>query len=144
MATLHSNLYGAPEGSDTMIYRGASGPMTKGGVYAVIGTISIASTLDEDAKLLEVPEGTRLLRIAIVPSADLDAGNTFTFNLGWSSDSNEFASASAGLQGTAAFELDAAGTAGKVAAQGGDALVMTAAAGALSAGTLTFVAELAS
>lgn len=146
MATLHSSHYGTPpnaaEGT-APIYRGPSGPMVTGMPHVVRGTVTIATTLgaSDSAKLCKVPEGTKLLRMAIVPSGDLDGANTFTFNLGWTSAGTAFASASTGLQGATAFELTAAATAAAAAAADGDELVLSRVAGALAAGTLSFVAE---
>lgn len=148
MATLYSDLYGTPPNADAgtaPIYRGPSGHMAKGTVYVVRGVLTIATTLGASdlAKLLQAGQGAKLLRMTLVPSADLNAGNDFTFNLGWSSASNAFASASTGLQGTGAFELSAATLASAVAApKGGDHLVLGRVAGALSAGSISFVAEL--
>lgn len=148
MATLYSDLYGTPPNADSgtaPIYRGPHGHMAKGTVYVVRGVLTIASTLGASdlANLLRAGEGAKLLRMAVIPSADLNAGNDFTFNLGWTSSGNAFASASTGLQGTAAFTLAADALASAAAAaKGGDHLVLTRVAGALSAGSLTFVAEL--
>ena len=68
MATIYSDLYGAPPGSAAgavEIYRGPHGPMSKGGVYVVEGTITIASSFgaSADARLLKAAAGTRLVRI---------------------------------------------------------------------------------
>lgn len=149
MATLYSDLYGLPPNAEVsggaQIYRGPHGHMAKGTVYVVRGILTIASTLgaSDSAKLLKVAEGAKLLRMAIVPSADLNAGNDFTFNLGWTSAGTAFASASTGLQSTTAVELTAAAmAAAAAAAKGGDDLVLTRVAGALSAGSLSFIAEI--
>lgn len=154
MATIYSSLYGYPAGRENdstapRNYKGPSGPMTaNGGAFVVRGTVTIASgeTLGaaDVAAMCVVPEGTKLVRIAIVPSADLNAGNDFTFNLGWASAANEHASASTGLQGTAAFALTAAETISDAAAASGDTLQLTGVAGELAAGTLSFVAEFSS
>lgn len=149
MATLYSDLYGAPPNPESAggarIYRGPSGHMTRGGVYIVRGTITIASTLgaSDTALLLKAQEAARLLRLDIVPSGDLDSGNTFTFNLGWTSAGTTFASASTGLQAASAFSLTASGLiAAAAAAKGGEDLVLARVAGSLSAGSLAFIAEL--
>lgn len=153
MATLYSSLYGTlpnPEqAGGAQIYRGPSGNvgLTAGGVYVVRGVLTIpAATFGatDVARLLDAAQGAKLLRMCIVPSADLNAGNDFTFNLGWATaGATAHASASTGLQGTAAVELSAATLAAAVAAaQRGDTLVLTRVAGALAAGTLSFVAEL--
>lgn len=148
MAILYSDLYGTPPNGDastTPIYRGPHGPMAKGSVYVVRGVITIASSLgaSDSAKLLKAMEAAKLLRMAIVPSADLNSGNDFTFNLGWTSAATAFASASTGLQAATAYTLAADALAAAVAAaKGGDDLVLTRVAGSLSAGSLTFIAEI--
>lgn len=149
MATLYSSLYGTPPNPESaggaLIYRGPHGHMAKGSVYVVRGTLTISSTLgaSDTAKLLKTMEGAKLLRMDIVPSADLNAANDFTFNLGWTSAATAHASASTGLQGTSAFTLTSAGLiAAAAAGKGGDDLVLTRVAGALSAGSLSFIAEI--
>lgn len=153
MTTLYSDLYGAPPNPESaggaQIYRGPTPnyAMTEGGVYVVRGALVIPTgdTLgaSDVANLLDAMEGAKLLRMCIVPSADLNAGNDFTFNLGWASDATAFASASTGLQAATAFELSAADLISAAAAAArGDALVLTRVAGALAAGTLDFIAEL--
>lgn len=146
MAILYSSLYGTPPNAaeDTApIYRGPSGHMQVGSLYVVRGTVTIDDDIgaSDSAKLCAVPQGTKLLRMAIVPSADLDGSNSFTFNLGWVSAATAFASASTGLQGTSAYTTAAADQASAAAAGDGDEVVLTRVAGALAAGTLTFVAE---
>jgi hypothetical protein len=149
MATVYySDLYHtAPnaQAGAAPIYQGPSGHMQKGMTHIVRGTLTIPSatfTTGDTAKLCACPEGARLLRIAIVPSADLDSGNTFTFNLGWNSTANAFAAASTGLQAATAFELKASDTiAAASAAVHGDELLLSRVAGALAAGSLSFVAE---
>lgn len=150
MATYYSNLYHTPPNADPTtapIYQGPSGQMSKGHTYMVIGSLTIPSatfTAGDIAKLCKVSESARLIRFTAVPSGDLDAGNTFTFNLGWTSVANTFAAASTGLQGTAAFVLATSDTiASTSAVVHGDELVLTRVAGALSAGSIAFVAEFA-
>ena len=118
--------------------------MAKGSVYVVRGTITIPSSLgaSDKAAILVAAENVRLIRAVITPSADLNSGNDFTFNLGWASAANTHASASTGLQGTSAFALTAADTLASAAAASGDQLELARVAGSLSAGTLTFLMEL--
>lgn len=148
MATLYSDQYGIPPNADATtapIYRGPHGHMAKGHGFVVRGALLIPATLGagDSAKLLMVPQGVKLLRMAIVPSGDLDAGNSFTFNLGWVSAATAFASASNGLQGTSAFLLTADQLIAAAASSNhNDEMVLTRAAGSLSAGTLNFIAEL--
>lgn len=149
MATLYSDLYGTPPNADAgtaPIYRGPHGHMAKGTVYVVRGSVTIATTLGatDKAALLKAPEGAKILRAVIVPSADLDAGNTFTFNFGWlTAGATAYASASTGLQSASAYSLDAATSIlAAAAAVKGDQLELARVAGSLSAGTLNFVVEL--
>lgn len=149
MATFYSDLYGTPPNADAAtapVYKGPHGHMSAGGVYVVRGVLTIASAFGAGdlAKLLVAPERARLLRFVAVPSGDLDAANTFTFNLGWNiAGSNTHTNGSNGLQGSAAFALSAADLASSLAAAAkGDELVLTRAAGSLSAGSITFIAEL--
>jgi hypothetical protein len=150
MATkYYSSLYHNPPNPEVSggapIYQGPHGAMTAGSSHFIRGTVTIPAatfTTGDTMALCKVPKDARLVRIAIVPSADLDSGNSFTFNLGWTSASNTHASASTGLQGTAAFELKASDTIAAAVSIKGDELVLARAAGALAAGTLSFVAEL--
>lgn len=149
---LFSNLYRrAPNGDAAAdpIYQGPCGPMHSGhnltvrGVYTnLAGSAGIGGGTGDYISLCKVPEGARLLRFYAVPSADLDAGNSFTFNLGFSSLANNFASAATGLQGSTAYKLDADAIINAAAAVDNDDLILTRVAGALAtAGTISFVAE---
>lgn len=154
MATFYSNLYKAAPGAQAgaeRIYEGPTGPMSVGSSYVVFGQFdnpaspanfgsNVGGT--DVLRLCKVPQGARLLRLVAVPSADLDGANTFTFNLGWSSLANTFASASTGLQGATAFTLAADAVIASPAAADADDLILTRAAGALgTAGTIRFAAE---
>lgn len=155
MATYYSDQYGAPPNAElgaaaAQIYRGptCNYAMTKGGVYVVRGTLVIPTGdtfgAGDVAKLLDAAQSAKLLRIALIQSGDLNAANDFTFNLGWASaGATAHASASTGLQGTTPVELSAATLAAAVAAAAhGDSLVLTRVAGALAAGSVSFIAEL--
>lgn len=147
MATLFSDLYGTPPNANAgtdPIYRGPHGHMAKGMVYVVRGSVTIATTLgaSDKAALFKAPEGAKILRVAIVPSADLDSGNTFTFNLGWVvAGATAIASASTGLQAATAYTATADATHAAVAAGRNDQLELVRVAGSLSAGSLSFVVE---
>jgi hypothetical protein len=146
MATkLYSSLYGTPPNGSGNIYRGPHGHMSRGMTWVVRGDLVIPSSLGagDTGRLCDVVEGARLLRFTVVPSADLDSGNTFTFNLGWATaGANTHASASTGLQGTSAFSLSADQLIAALSVPAkGDALEIARVAGSLSAGTLSFIAE---
>ena len=92
--------------------------------------------------------GERLIRLANVRSADPDAANDFTFNLGWrigtaASPATAFATNSTAMQAAAAFNLAASDVAAAQAAAEGDDLILTATAGAAEVTTAvhTFVVE---
>lgn len=155
MATYYSSLYGTPpnpeQAGGALIYKGPSGNMglNAGGLYVVRGQLDIPAagfTTGDTAKLFEVANSARLLRMTIVPSADLDGANTFTFNLGWASaGATAFASGSTGLQAATAFSLTADQVIAAVAAGAGlrgDTMQLARVAGALATGTLRFVAEI--
>lgn len=149
---LFSDLYRyAPNGESTAdpIYQGPCGPMHSGHCLTVMGTYTnkagsagIGGGTGDYISLCKVPAGAKLLRFYAVPSADLDAANTFTFNLGYSSVANAFASASNGLQAATAYKLDADVLINAAAAVDNDDLILTRVAGALAtAGTIKFIAE---
>lgn len=150
MAIYYSDLYGTPPNAaagTAPIYRGPHGHMSKGMVYVVRAVVTIPAatfTAGDKMAILRAPEGVKVLRVAAVPSGDLDGANTFTFNLGWgTAGATTYASASTGLQSASAYTLDAATSiAGVAAAKTGDQLELARQAGALAAGTLSFVVEL--
>lgn len=154
MATLYSSLYGTPPNPESaggaQIYRGPGGDLMQraGGLTVIRGQLDIPAAgfgATDIAKLFDVMNGAKLVRMVIVPSADLDAGNSFTFNLGWfSSGASAFAAASTGLQAATAFTLSADQVIAAVAAGSGlrgDTMQLTRVAGSLSTGTLRFLAE---
>lgn len=88
--------------------------------------------------------GERVKRITNVRSGDPDAANDFTFNLGFRGGlATAFASASTGMQATAAFEVtEAAALAIASVAVEGDDLILTPTAGAAEvSATHTFLIE---
>lgn len=153
MAEKYSNLYKvAPNAEGTSadpiyIYEGPSGPMSRGQGYFVVGQYDNPANgfgADDVLNLCKVPEGTKLIRFAAVPSADLDGSNSFTFDLGWDSDPDAFLNDSAGLQGTTAVTVAADAVIAAVNSADGDTLQLTRVAGAwANAGILRFVAEFA-
>ena len=92
--------------------------------------------------------GERLLQFTNIRSADPDAVNDFTFNLGWrigtaANPATAFATNSTAMQAAAAFNLAASDVAAAQAAAEGDDLILTATAGAAEVATVahTFVVE---
>lgn len=85
------------------------------------------------------PANCRIVSIDVVPSADLDSGNTFTFNLGWTTTPTALLSASTGLQTGTFTAVTSAQYSGQSVSAEGDFLELRPTAGALAvAGTLTF------
>lgn len=156
MATLYSNLYGTPPNANSAgrIYAGPS-VQRRGQTVVRFATYTGPITYNATPSLNDVLyiaggflRGEKLLRLTNTRSADPDAGNDFTFNLGWrlgtaANPATAFASASTGMQGTAAFVLAASDLAAAQGAAEGDDLILTAAAGAAEVTTVThtFIVE---
>lgn len=92
--------------------------------------------------------GERIRRLTNVRSADPDAANDFTFNLGWrigsaAAPATAFASASTAMQAAVAFEITDIVAIPIQAAAEGDDLILTAVAGASEVATVvhTFLVE---
>lgn len=148
MANLYSSLYGlAPNtNSAQYIYRGPNAER-RGQVVLRHCTYTGAITFNASAALNDVLyiaggflQGEKIRRITNVRSADPDSANDFTFNLGWrigtsTNPGTAFASASNGMQGTAAFEVTEAAALPVQAAAEGDDLILTATAGAAESTT---------
>lgn len=86
--------------------------------------------------------GERLLQFTNIRSADPDAVNDFTFNLGWrigtaANPAAAFATNSNAMQGTVAFSLGIDTLAATQAAAEGDELILTPTAGAAEVATVT-------
>jgi len=137
MATLYSSLYD----DDTNAYKGPYAERN-GQVVGVYGTIT--DTIDgtnSEVRLFEVPAGAKVLRCSILAGSDLDSGNDFTFNLGYSGAATGFLSASTGLQATTVVTEAPSDTFAVTAASAGDAFELNRSAGDISAGTIYFFAE---
>lgn len=81
-------------------------------------------------------QGEKLLRLSNIRSADPDAGNDFTFNLGWrigtaATPGSAFAAANTGMQAAVAFQITDVAALPVQAAAEGDDLILTATAGAM-------------
>ncbi len=86
--------------------------------------------------------GERLLQFTNIRSADPDAVNDFTFNLGWrigtaANPAAAFATNSNAMQGTVAFSLGIDTLAATQEAAEGDELILTPTAGAAEVATVT-------
>src|SRR5574343_1013495 len=142
MTTYYSSAYGLnPSDSTNYIYKG---PMPERSGQIVVrrvtftGVMAFATT--DSLKLFNAAPGERLLSISNIRSGDPDAANDFTVNIGWTSAKTAVASASTGMQATAALEFDDGDLIAVAAAAEGDALEVNAAAGAAEvSATHTFV-----
>lgn len=142
MAEFYTNLYAAPANAPgaTPIYRGPYGgqPGERWSVYATFAnTVAnpFGASASDQLHICEVPEGTKLVGLAILPSADGDTNNDFTFNLGFTAALTGFAAASTGLQAATAFTLAASAIINIAASRAGDKseLLLNRAAGSLEA-----------
>lgn len=112
MADRYSNLYQAPANAIAGTAPVYKGPMceSQGRTAVVYGTYTntVAAPLSQVTAdvlhLCEVTENAKLVELVIIPAADLDTDNNFTFNLGFTGALTAFAAASTGLQATAAFQ----------------------------------------
>ncbi len=153
MATYYSSLYGAVQtrgytaGVETVttsyLYKGPSvirynEPVNIYGTFTSTG-FAFAST--DSLILCPALSGVKLISYDIQAGADLDAGNDFTFNLGFTGALTGFLSASTGLQAAVVVS----GKPLNVAASTADtnSLILSSAAGAIEvAGTLHFALTL--
>lgn len=156
MATLYSDQYGQVSGevvtagvvasNTSYIYKGPSAT-TKGQPVVVNATYNLANgTLNgtnTQLVICKLPEGGKGLRISISSGDDdVDSGNSFTFNLGTTTNATAFASADTGLQagGEVFYTIEATE---EVTIAAGDELIFSRQANALnSSGTLYFVVEM--
>lgn len=145
MTTQYTNLYAAPEGSTTYIYKGPFGGQ-RGIVNALYATYANTtattaqlSGTNPQLSIAKLPTGAKITRIDILQSADADTDNDFTFNLGTTTTPALYASASTGLQGTSAVQIGNDVLLSLAAASEGDELILTRVAGELeAAATLHF------
>lgn len=152
MPAIFSSLYQLPPNANAGAARIYSGPNAERRGQTVIrfATYTGAITFNASATVNDILRiaggflaGERLLRFSATRSADPDAANDFTFNLGWASAPTTFASASNGLQATTAFVLAADALASAAGAAEGDDLLLTPTAGAAEVTTAvhTFIVE---
>jgi hypothetical protein len=126
MATLRSNLYELAENQVDYIYRGPSGA-TVGNVTVRTGSYTGTIANTDVLKLAGgFKENEKAIFISIVQSADGDTDNDLVFDLGWTSDTDEFLNDSTGLQSTTAVELDYSNLAAADVAAAGDEILLTA------------------
>ena len=152
MATYYSNLYGTAPNADASTppnYKGPNGPVHPGEVQIISGTFTnvpaspFGGVAGDALKLCKLPQGAKLGRFVAAPSADLDSGNSFTFNLGNTGVANAYAAAASGLQGATAYTLAMDATIGAAAVGADNELILTRTAGSLAvAGTITWAAEI--
>lgn len=139
MTTQYTTLYAAPEGSSTYIYHGPFGGQ-RGIVNALYcsyanttATTAQLSGTNPQLSICKLPTGAKVTRIDIVPSADGDTDNDFTFNLGTTTTPALYAAASTGLQASAAVQIGNDTLLPLAAAAEGDELILTRVAGELEA-----------
>ena len=120
MAILYSNLYGAiptvgtSAGAITTttsyVYKGPT-VKSKGEAIVIAGVFDCANGLlngtNTQLFLCALPQNGKISRISLAPSADIDSGNTFTFNLGTVALATAYASASTALQAVTGFSTPA-------------------------------------
>ena len=125
MATVRSSLYELNENGAAYTYRGPS--CSKVGEVCVRYATYTGTLANGDVLLIaeNFAENEKALFISILQSGDADTDNDLTFDLGWTSDDDEFANASTGLQATTAVELDWSNLAAADPAAAGDALKLT-------------------
>lgn len=138
MTIYYSSLYGQnPSNTADYIYKG---PHPKEAGQLLVRRCSytgpLAAATSDKLKLFQATAGERLVFIANNRSADPDAANDFTFNLGWTSAPTGVASASTGMQATTKVEYTAGDLILVAAAAEGDALEVNAQAGAAEVTTV--------
>lgn len=143
MTEFYSNLYAAPANAPgaAPIYRGPYGGEGSGERWSVYCTFAntaaapFGAAASDQLHICEVPEGSKLVALTILPSADGDTNNDFTFNLGFTTALTGFAAANTGLQAATVFSLAAATLVNLAASRTGDKseLLLNRAAGSLEA-----------
>ena len=140
---------GAIAQTTVAIPKGAQ-PEVKGTVVQIGGSYNLAdgalNATNTPLTLTPLPQGSRIVSIKIWPSADIDAGNDFTFNLGTVANGTAFASASTALQAVTGFSTPATiaqAVTGQTAIGANESLLLARAAGDTDAvGTIFFTVEL--
>lgn len=141
---------GAVVSSSTYQWKGPSAHR-KGQTIEIVGSYDLANGILDATNtqlfLCPLPSGGRLVGCQIAPSADVDSGNSFTFNLGTVASATAYASASAALQAVTGFSLPATiatDAAQQVAIGANESLILARAAGALTTtGTIYFTVRIA-
>lgn len=143
MAEFYTNLYAVganvPAGT-APTYRGPYGgqPGERWDVYCTFAnTVAnpFGGAASDQLHICEVPEGTKLVAFNMLPTADGDTNNDFTFNLGFTAALTGFAAANTGLQAATVFTLAASAIINIAASRVGDKseLLLNRAAGSLEA-----------
>lgn len=150
MANLYSSVYQRAPNTNLpqFIYSGPSAER-RGQVVARFSSFTGAAvTFNASPALNDVLyvaggflQGEKILRLSNIRSADPDAANDFTFNLGWrvgtaATPGSAFAAASTGMQATAAFQITDVAALSVQAAAEADDLILTATAGAMEVTTV--------
>lgn len=136
MATLYSSLYD----NTTNAYKGPQ-IEREGQAISIYGVIDTAIGAGDTTLLFPMVAGAKLIEISLKAGSDLNTGNDFTFNLGYTSDTDAFLAASTGLQATTVVTEAPTDTFAVAAAVEGDNVVLERAAGTLDAGTVYFWAQ---
>lgn len=125
MATRRTAYYELAENQVDYVYRGPS--IEQVGDLCCRVTSYTGTLANGDVLLIaeDFAENEKAVFISIAQSGDGDTDNDLTFDLGWTSDDDEFANASTGLQATTAVELDWSNLAAADPAASGDALKLT-------------------
>lgn len=135
MTTLHSSLYGKNPSDDTnYIYRGPM-PKAAGELCVRQCTYTGAIANGDVLKLAELVKGEKIIGFFNGRAGDPDAANDATVNIGTTTAATAIASASTGMQATAALKFDAGDLAKIAAAADGDELQIALAAGAMEVST---------
>lgn len=136
MATLYSTLYD----SVTDSYKGPQ-IEREGQTIGIYGTIETAIGASDIVNLFPLVPGAKVITANIKARTDLNSGNDFTFNLGYTSDTDAFLAASTGLQATTVVTAAPTDTFAVAPAAAGDSFVLERVAGALTAGVIDFFVE---
>jgi hypothetical protein len=154
MARRYSNLYnsivnratsgGQVVNSTSYVYAGPHAH-TRGDEVVIVATYnlangSIAFASADDLYICRIQDGLRLMQMTISSGDDdLDSGNTFTFDLGFTGSLSAILNDSTALQGGAETTLGIEELEEVVVPAGGSDLILTSQAGALiSSGTIYF------
>lgn len=137
MATLYSSLFD----SETNAYKG---PVIEvvGGSVMIYGTITDAiDSTDSRVLLFPMVAGAKVIEFSIKAGSDLNSGNDFTFDLGYTSATAGFLDDSTGLQAAVVVTEAPTDTFAVTAAVADDYFELNRVAGSLTAGTIYFWAK---